>query len=165
MDTTEGLDLLARLCHGKDWFYQVGMDSFGRYVVYTHYMSYDILRDVPDTVSDRQVLVHFVSSKLANRNQFTETIQRPAFLEDVIDITNEAILIDDDPADIAILTADLDRLEKTCGSHIMQDIFYEVHDGTNAVTNLSAKFPEVRESMEKLYAKYGFDVIYEEMDG
>jgi hypothetical protein len=52
-----------------------------------------------------------------------------------------------------------------CGSNIMQDIFYEVHDKENAVTNLSAKFPDVRKSMEKLYAQYGFDLIYENMDG
>jgi len=66
---------------------------------------------------------------------------------------------------VRALTDELDRLERICGSNILQDIFYEVQDGKNAVTNLSAKFPEVRQRMEKLHAKYGFDIIYEELDG
>jgi hypothetical protein len=67
--------------------------------------------------------------------------------------------------DINYLIKELDRLERICGSNHMQDIFYEVHDQDNAVTNLSSKFPDVRRRMESLYKKYGFDIIYEEMDG
>lgn len=66
---------------------------------------------------------------------------------------------------VRALTDEIDRLEKLCGSNILQDIFYEIQDGKNAVTNLSARYPEVRQRMEKLHAKYGFDVIYEELDG
>lgn len=66
---------------------------------------------------------------------------------------------------VRALTDELDKLERLCGSNILQDIFYEVHDRGNAVTNLSAKFPEVRQRMEKLHDKYGFDIIYEELDG
>lgn len=66
---------------------------------------------------------------------------------------------------VRALTDELDKLERLCGSNILQDIFYEVHDKGNAVTNLSAKFPEVRQRMEKLHDKYGFDIIYEELDG
>lgn len=66
---------------------------------------------------------------------------------------------------VRALTDEIDRLERICGSNILQDIFYEIQDGKNAVTNLSAKFPEVRARMQKLYDKYGFDIIYEELDG
>jgi hypothetical protein len=66
---------------------------------------------------------------------------------------------------VRALTDEIDRLERICGSNILQDIFYEIQDGKNAVTNLSAKFPEVRTRMQKLYDKYGFDIIYEELDG
>jgi hypothetical protein len=66
---------------------------------------------------------------------------------------------------VRALTDELDRLERLCGSNILQDIFYETHDQNNAVTNLSAKYPEVRQRIQKLYDKYGFDVIYEELDG
>lgn len=66
---------------------------------------------------------------------------------------------------VRALTDELDRLEKLCGSNVLQDVFYEVHDGENAVTNLSARYPEVRRRVQKIYDKYGFDVIYEELDG
>jgi hypothetical protein len=66
---------------------------------------------------------------------------------------------------VRALTDELDRIERSCGSNVLQDIFYEVHDGTNAVTNLSARYPEVRQRVQKLYDKYGFDTIYEELDG
>jgi hypothetical protein len=66
---------------------------------------------------------------------------------------------------VRALTDELDRLEKLCGSNILQDIFYEVHDQKNAVTNLSARYPEVRTRIQKLYDKYGFNAIYEELDG
>ena len=64
-----------------------------------------------------------------------------------------------EPLDIRVLIKELDRLERICGSNTMQDIFYEVHDQANAVTNSSSKFPEVRRRMESLYQKYGFDII------
>lgn len=63
------------------------------------------------------------------------------------------------------LIAELDKLERQCGSNTLQDIFYEIHDGNNAVTEWSKRYPDVRKTLEKLYQQYGFDVIYEEMDG
>lgn len=68
-------------------------------------------------------------------------------------------------SDIGVLARELDRLERICGSNILQDIFYEIHDGKNAVTNLSARYPDVKDALTQLYDEYGFDVIYEEMDG
>lgn len=172
MDTTEGLDLLARMCHGKDWFHQVGLDQFGRFVVYVNYLNLEVYAGVPDKIDGKTVLVHYASSKEAQRDQFVGSVKRtippplPVVEMDAIDITDEAELLEDEsPPDLRSLTIELDRLEKICGSNIMQDIFYEVHDGANAVTNLSVKFPEVRSGLEKLYQRYGFDVIYEEMDG
>ena len=174
MDTTEGLDLLARMCHGKDWFNQVGLDQFGRFVVYVNYLNLDVYAEVPDKIDGKTVLVHYAYSKDAHKDQFTGSVKKgPPPLPvvemdtiDIIDVTDDAELLEDEsPPDLRSLTIELDRLEKICGSNIMQDIFYEVHDGQNAVTNLSAKFPEVRSGVEKLYQRYGFDVIYEEMDG
>jgi hypothetical protein len=154
-----------------DWFHSVGLDVFGRLVVYVNYLNLDVYNNVPDTISGQRLLIHFASNKEAKRDQFTGSERKtlpslPVIEMDVIDITDEVELLEDEsPPDLRSLTNELDRLEKICGSHIMQDIFYEVHDGGNAVTNLSVKFPEVRSGIEKLYQRYGFDVIYEEMDG
>lgn len=172
MDTTEALDLLTRMFQDLDWFSEAGLDQFGRLVVYVKTLNLDVYTAVPDKIGGRQVLVHYASSKAASRDQFVGSVKKmvppplPVVEMDAIDLTDEAELLEDEtPPDLRSLTNELDRLEKMCGSNIMQDIFYEVHDGHNAVTNLSVKFPEVRTGLEKLYQRYGFDVIYEEMDG
>ena len=154
----------------RDWFHSVGEDQYGRLVVYVKYMCHDTLYDIPDQVGGVQVLCHFAASKLATRESYTDP-QRKSTEEDNIpfeliqDVSDEEELIENNPLDLRELIRELDRLERMSGSNIMQDIFYEVHDKANAVTNLSAKFPDVRERMEKLYAQYGFDLIYENMDG
>lgn len=166
---------------GRPWFHSVGRDQYNRLVVYTNFMCHETLHDIPDKVAGIQVLVHFASSKTATREQFTNV--SPSAIQSFVsaaekaqangidtgvgqaaeDVTEFAELMDE--GSLRHLTDELDRLEKQCGSNILQDIFYEIHDKHNAVTNLSAKFPEVRRGLEKLFNQYGFDVIYEELDG
>lgn len=171
MDTTKGLQELSALCKGKDWFYDVGVEKYGRLVVYVIRSSEEILRFVPDTVDGVQVLVHFASH--APPRASAPPVKAPALA--LVDITNEAEYLGQEDmeelpsdfltSDIGVLARELDRLERLCGSNILQDIFYEVHDGAHAVTNVSGRFPQVRASMESLYKEYGFDIIYEELDG
>ena len=165
------LVLLQEQFAGRDWFDSVGKDQYGRYVVYAKYMCHETLYDIPDRVNGVQVLCHFAASKSATREQYTSdkkpVVEDNEPFELIPDVTDEVEFIEEPnaPLDLRELIKELDRLERMSGSNIMQDIFYEVHDKANAVTNLSAKFPEVRERMEKLYAQYGFDLIYENMDG
>ncbi len=184
MDTTklaEGMHQLNQLCKGKDWFYDIDVDKFGNLIVYVRRLSEEILRFVPDTVAGFPVLVHFFSSKTVKPNDFSSAPAPrsvpPPRLPPVVDVSAEAEYLGQDEddmeelpssylvSDISTLARELDRLERICGSNILQDIFYEIHDGKNAVTNLSAKFPEVAKSLSALYDEYGFDIIYEEMDG
>src|SRR5678816_1186715 len=178
MDVNPGLETLADLFKTRDWFDSVGTDPYGRLVVYVKYMCHETLHDIPDLVANRQVLVHFAASKTARADQFTNqpTEEHAPFplVTKIEDVTKEVELVDDDgivelPSnfleyDVSDLCKEIDRLEKMCGSNCLQDIFYEVHDGRNAVTNLSSKYPEVRAALERLYNEYGFDVIYEELD-
>lgn len=164
MDFTEGMEQLSQLCKNKDWFFDIGTDALNRYVVYVKFMNDETL-SLPDNVAGRQVLVHFAFSKTATREQFTNTESLYKFspletIEELVTYEN-----DSDEKSILYLTRELDRLEKQCGSKALQDIFYEVHDRQNAVTFLSEKYPEVRSEMERLYNEYGFDVVYEELDG
>jgi hypothetical protein len=160
----------------RDWFFDVGVDQHGRPTVYVKYMCHETLYDIPDTLGGRQALVHFAASKLARKDDFVDkpsSLSRPPPLpnlpipltKEIVDLTEEAELVEEEDKSVRHLVNELDKLEKQCGSNILQDIFYEVHDGPNAVTNLSAKFPEVRRGLERLYKVYGFDVIYEELDG
>lgn len=175
----EGLDYLKENLQNKDWFYSTSLNENNKIVVYVNYMSKDILQHVPLHIAGYHVLVHFAAAEKAKRDNFTDTV-KPKFLqtpaeeilsnEDEIGSYDVASLVDlTDELDVDIneqyLISELERLEKICGSHILQDLFYEAHDQDNAVTNLSAKFPEVRQAMDKLYKEYGFDVIYNELDG
>lgn len=166
------LDLLQEQFAGRDWFHSVGTDQYGRYVVYAKYMCHETLYDIPDRLEGKQVLCHFAASKTATRETYTnpkksESVEDNIPFELIPDVTDEVEFIEEPnaPLDLRELIKELDKMERVCGSNIMQDIFYEVHDKNNAVTNLSAKFPDVRKNMEKLYAQYGFDLIYENMDG
>jgi hypothetical protein len=154
------------------WYHSVGKDQYGRLVVYVNYRCHETLYDIPDYVGAQQVLVHFASSKTATREQFVndKSVRKlssatlPPVLELVVDdeiedLTNEAELDKED------LILELDRLEGICGSNILQDIFYEIHDGKNAVTKMSTRYPEVSASLHELYDFYGFDVIFNELDG
>jgi hypothetical protein len=173
------LELLHYLFKDRDWFDSVGVEKHGRPTVYIKYSCEETLYDIPDYVGGRQVLSHFASSKGAREVELTfrpheDNIPIP-LTNKIPDVADEVELEDPDGTvelpssfleyDLTGLCKELDRLEKQCGSNCLQDIFYEVHDGRNAVTNNSARYPEVRSSLEKLYKEYGFDVIYEELDG
>jgi hypothetical protein len=148
-------------------------------------MCEETLHSIPDTIAGKQVLVHFAASKTATREQFVETPAPKLNLSpsEFIQKTREAQAQDIDVGvgqmldeldvgsmnteelSMRYLEDELDSLEKICGSNCLQDIFYEIQDGRNAVTNHSLHYPDVRSRMEKLYLKYGFDVIYESLDG
>jgi hypothetical protein len=177
MDVFQIMDQLKNEFQHKDWFHSVGLDQYGRPVIYVHVMNHETLYDIPDSVDGKQVLTHYAASKLVTIEQFTNksvTQYVPTYSRE-IDVS--AVVLSDEPTvddivgpaeeekSLRHLQNELDRLEKACGSYTLQDIFYEVHDGPNAVTSMSARHPDVRKSLEKLYKMYGFNVIYEELDG
>jgi hypothetical protein len=154
-----------------DWFADAELDEMGRFVVYVNSFNFALISKIPDYVSGYRVLFHFAASQP----------DKPLLKHDeVIELADDDIEIlgsdakwhsssDDElrePCDLEYveLISELDRLETLCGSNILQDIFFESHDKHNAVTNLSVKFPDIRKSMDALYAKYGFDVIYDQLD-
>jgi hypothetical protein len=165
MDTSEAIQQLVDEYSRFSWYDSVGVDKLGRYVVYTSLINSEVMKAVRHDLGGKQVLIAYAHSKpgtdlrsrYMNFYDFTKRSQVPEGVVSVI--TNEVEF------DIDYLITKLDRLEKICGSNALQDIFYEVHDGKNAVTNLSKKFPDVREGLETLYNVFGFDLIYEEIDG
>lgn len=166
---SEAMDALSKAYKGKDWFYEVGQDQFGRVVVYVKYMNHETLYDIPDYAAGVQVLVHFAASKTSTANQFMSKpngiVPAPVTSSEPVDEMDEVVGNVEEEKSLRHLQNELDKLEKICGSFTLNDIFYEVHDKKNAVTNMSARYPEVRDRLEKLFKMYGFDVIYEELDG
>lgn len=188
MDSTECLKQLSDQFGHEDWFHSTGLDQYGRLVVYVKHMNHATLNDIPSRVDGKQVLVHFAGSLPTATNQYVSRPQAPGasltpyqpinlvFAEGdrptgILPLAIEQSEEDDvagseeEEKSILYLQRELDKLEKACGSYTLQDIFYEIQDGKNAVTNMSARYPDVRKSLERLYNLYGFDVIYEELDG
>ena len=181
---------LVDQCKSQPWFFDVGKDQFGCLVVYVKYMDKTVI--TPDFTPDgQQVKCHYAGSLLTNKNKYfsisesstalkpfePKPVGQPA-LAVMLDVKNDfnpaptdELILDDlvgseeEEKSVLYLQKELDKLEKICGSYTLQDIFYEVQDKNNAVTDLSARYPEVRKSMERLYKLYGFDTIYEELDG
>lgn len=163
MDFNEGMIQLSQFCKGKDWFFDIGTDACNNYVVYAKFMNQEMLTNIPREMAGKRVLVHFAAAKLASKVQFTEQYSwRTLPAEPLEDVVQEEVVEENS---IQYLQESLDYLEKQCSSNILQNIFYEIHDGRNAVTNLSGKFPDVHQVLFKLYNQYGFDQIYEELDG
>jgi hypothetical protein len=123
----------------KSWFDSITEDQFGRIVVYVNQMSEDIFKQVPETLDNKNVLIHFAGYKNATREQFTNA---------TLSIKDRLLL-----------------LQNFCDNSlpILQDIFFEEHDQNNAVSNLSSQFPIVREEMSKLFEEFGFDILFEEL--
>lgn len=186
----EGLKELEVLLDPYDWFFEVVAEPF-RYVVYVTTMNSEQDSVIPDKVQGKQVVVHFASAKSGSAQDYMRTydaevaqLKRLVAMEEELGEfppggatggvaaklrkQQEDILdgLDDvESPNTDAIGRELDKLEKQCGSNILQDIFYEIHDGKNAVTKLGERYPEVQTAMRRLYSEYGFDTIYNELDG
>lgn len=157
MNQEQALQQLHNEYSKFDWYDSVGVDKYGRYVVYVHFITLAVMNAVRHELNDTQVLIAFVHAKpaLNKKNRYINY----ADLGKIKTSTSE-----EDCLDLDYLISTLDRLEKFCGSQILGDIFFESHDQEHAVSNYSKKYPEVRQSIDKLYSEYGFDIIYEELE-
>lgn len=150
-----------------DWFYDVRAED-RRYVVYVKRMVMEQNTVIPFDYAGHQVVVHWASELTVTRSQFVNEPETTNYHHLDLSLDYDKVSMDDDGDEIIIddldLVRELDRLEDICGSEILQDIFYEIHDKHNAITNVSEQYPEVARSMKELYDTYGFDVIYDELD-
>jgi hypothetical protein len=175
---------LRQTYKGKDWFYDAGYDQYGRPVIYVKFDCHETIWHLPNVIQGKQLLVHLAASIVGSKEDFfvkptnghgslplfiskvvtaaTPAAVKPSVVETMEDTEEQERELE---LSVQALTDELDRLEKLCGSNILQEIFYEVHDGKNKVTNMSARYPVIEQDIKKLYDKYGFDTIYEELDG
>jgi hypothetical protein len=162
----EGLRELEVLLDPYDWFYEAVAEA-RRYVVYVTYMNSTQDTIIPDFVQGHQVVVHFASSAPDTKSEYVNKPQPNSPFERVLPKEVEPLYVTETPQlplSTQDLTDELDRLERICGTNILGEIFFERHDGFNAVTNLSSKYPEVRKGIDALYDQYGFNSIYDELE-
>jgi hypothetical protein len=130
----------------KDWFYDFGFDEYQRPIVYVHYMNIEIIKFLQITYGN--VFIYFASYKLLSKNDYINHI-------DVDSITER------DP--LSGLLATISQLKSFYDKSLLENIFFEVHDGKNAITDYSMMVPQLRGEIEKLYSIYGFDILYKKL--
>lgn len=131
----------------QDWFDSLGKDEYNRDIVFVHYMTIEVIQYIQSELGN--VLIYFAGSKIPDKNKY-------------IHLLEEEPITDCDPFNE--LKKCLMHLQDQYSRNIIQDIFYEIHDGKNAITNLSLSFPRLRLELDALYQSYGFDVIYDELN-
>lgn len=144
----------------KEWFDDVGHDNYGNLIIYVKYHCNETIMSIPDYIDGVHILVHFAASKPVDKCKFVTQLKTNSV------IVNEQLFFEEfeSQIDLLKLTNELDSLKKICGAEVLETIFYESHDGKNAITNLSETYPLVRENIDHLYEKYGFDIIYEQFN-
>lgn len=139
------------------WFDSIDKDKFGRHVVYAKYMNAFIMQSVPVEHEGNHILLHFAGSKAAEAGKYTTiTSLIPRILPEFIPAP-----VEEDPA--KDLTKELWSLKKICGEDTLANIFFEIHDGADAITSESESYPEVNKRLKALYDEYGFDVLFEQV--
>lgn len=158
----EAITELIKVCKDYDWFYDVDSKQ-DKLIVYVTKMGMDVFKAVPDTINNKQVLIHYAGSKTAQLSDFVNSnipIPLTKSLPEIEELSEEYVVMEQEE-DFQVLVEELLRLEKICGKNVLQSLFFEIHDGDDAITNLSDKFPVAYISMKKLYDKYGYDVLYD----
>lgn len=149
---------LTNILSQYDWFDFIEQDEYGRYVVYSKYINNNVRSLVPSTVENKQLLLHFSAYAHAKPEVLyfgkTSTLNRLLNqLEDSSLSSNDTYVVLDQIMDeLELMTDSFDRVE---------DIFYEIHDKQNAITNHSKNYPLVRSTLEKMYNMLGFDVLFD----
>ena len=174
MTNEELISGLTKLLSKNGWFDSVGFNKFGKMVVFIHYTTSEVMQAIPDKFEGKYVLSQFASTKPEVLRAKYNTTYKPEYhytpsVTELVNVTKLAVIDqetnEDKELDVEFLIRELDRLEKKCGSRALQDIFYEVHDGKNAVTKLSLVYPEIYHDVLDLYEEFGFDNIFNELDG
>lgn len=158
MYVSAGAKKLKETLGSQSWLAGIVDDSMGRVIVYANDLSSSVISKIPDTVAGQHVLVHFASSKDIDKSKY-RTMIIPSFVSAFSELKTD----DESDPDMDHLIERLAFLRKEYAEDILHDIYYEVFDGKNAVTQRSIRYPEVRKLMDDLYDMYGFDVLYGEL--
>jgi hypothetical protein len=176
-------DLNAKLAK-EPWFHSIEADQFGNLIVYAKYLSLEVYKAVPDTFGGKSVKVHFAAHKEAKPTTYVSPAAQGSFWDQMQKVAEPAKNSPDwmhaginlNPQNFetfsppkeedleADLVEDLWELKKICGEDNLAEIFFEIHDQEDAITNKSKEFPGVRKAMEQLYETYGFDVLFNEIE-
>lgn len=151
MENNKSLNTLNQMFKNQSWFHSVGLDEFNRPTVYAKFISPEIEKSVPRELDGKQVMLHFSATKTLTRDSFVNDKTKIQFSDSSLEIEDLSILE---------LQNKLDELSDLYSFSDIKDVFWEVHDGINAVTSVAKMFPSLKNELQKLYDEFGFDVLY-----
>lgn len=155
MDSSEVMLSLSKQLEKFDWFtnrMEINPILHKSIVVYVKYMNSEVYREVPDVVGGWSIrpwfvgyadCTHVISKPVVSVN--SPVVESAPVMESGLDVHHEVW-----------------KLSKICGRGKLEDIFYEIHDRDDAVTNESVNYPEIRTKLQDLYDEFGFDVLFDE---
>lgn len=157
-----GLRMLKERFQDEPWFYDVELDQYGRYVVYSTDMTSKVTSLIHEYFGGIQVLCHYASSHTLNLNKFVHTVSlyKPQLTATTVSCTDCDVPED---FDLEELEREIKVLTDIYELHVVYNVFFEYHDKNDAVTNFSEQYPSARDKIEELYDKYGFDLLYDQL--
>ncbi len=179
MELSEALSTLNQKMFYYDWYAKkvaVNTMLYNSIVVYAHRIDAAVYAAVPDKIGNWDVRVHFFASYNANADTFkvapktlleqfaTKVGTVPTGMLAATSLTppvEEVTELTEEDFDVS---EEVWQLSKQCGWDALEEIFYEIHDGPNAITERSKDFPGVAASIKELYDLVGFDVLAEEIE-
>lgn len=165
----DAIHRLHVLLHGRDWYAGKVLPNPNLHnciIAYVKYNTLEIEEAIPRKVEGYDVRVHFAAS-LGEPAKPVTTL--PLFNPSALAPPKPVSAPPDSESDLVFSPAGdlhnaLWNLRRNCGKENLESIFYEIHDGTNALTCVSKEFPEVRTKLQTLYNEFGFDILFEEID-
>lgn len=138
----------------KDWFKDIDVKNNKIFVYVSSLNKECLLQDViPDFIDDKQVLVHF---DLAKKQCVDELSPE---LDEILEFE-----LDNSIDEELLVSGILDVKNSGLSKNILESIFFEIHDGDNRITNFGEKNLEVKEKIQNLYNKFGFDLVFTQLD-
>lgn len=173
LQLSEALEQLNQKMFYYDWYAKkvaVNTMLHNSIVVYAHRIDAAVYAAVPDKIGNWDVRVHFFASYNASADSFkvdpkSFTVSKDAVFSPAtiaqLKVVEPTIELTEEDFDVS---EEVWQLSKQCGWDALEEIFYEIHDGPNAITERSKDFPGVAASIKELYDLVGFDVLAEEIE-
>lgn len=165
----DAIHRLHVLLHGREWYagkVLANPNLHNSIIAYVKYNTLEIEEAVPRLMEGYDVRVHFAGSlgESAKPNTTLGVFNPSALAPQPVVAAPEPSSDDFMLAPAGDIHNALWNLRRACGRENLENIFYEIHDGTNALTCVSKEFPEVRTKLQTLYDEFGFDILFEEID-
>lgn len=126
-----------------DWFECVDIKD-NKVIIYVNRMGSEVFNKVPDYFNSKQVLVHFFSSRMSDKNNY---------MTHSFDAFNKQLEIQE-------------FIKKNVfiyGKTVFGYVFYEIYN-SNIENKNSIKYPHLHEEITNLCNKHGFFSVFKELE-